>query len=105
MLYLIYGRDDMAVSARIRTELLSEHLEYIERHKHLIVVGGALLAEDGATRIGSTLVLNVTSREQADEFSRNEPFRRAGLYQSVDIERMRRAQWYPENAPKSVDGN
>lgn len=37
--------------------------------------------------------------------SENEPFRKAGLYTRVEISRMRRGQWYPANAPKSVDGD
>lgn len=105
MLYILYCKDEPAQSARIRSQFLSAHLEYLEQHKRVILVGGAMLAEDGKTRIGSTLVLNVPSREQAESFSRNEPFRRAGLYQSVEITRMRRTQWYPDNAPTTADGD
>lgn len=104
MLYILYCRDDPAESARIRAQFLSEHLSYLEKHENIILLGGAMLAEDGKTRVGSTLILNVSSREQALQFSQNEPFRRAGLYQSVEITRMRRAQWDPSNAPQSADG-
>lgn len=105
MLYLIYCRDHPALSARIRSELLSTHVAYLQQHKDILLLGGAMLAEDGATRRGSALVLNVPSLQQAEEFSLNEPFRRAGLYESVQITRMRRGQWYPENVPKTVDGD
>lgn len=105
VLYIIHGTDDLRKSARIRAERLADHLAYLEQHRDLIVLGGARLAKDGATRIGSTLILNVTSREQAVEFSENEPFRRAGLYRGVEIDRMRRAQWRPEIAPGTADGN
>jgi hypothetical protein len=47
----------------------------------------------------------VPSREQAEEFSRNEPFRKAGLFKSVKIARMRRGQWNPAAAPKTAEGN
>lgn len=104
MLYIVYCRDDPEQSARIRSQFLNEHLAYLDRHKGIILLGGAMLAEDGKTRVGSTLVLNVESREQAVLFSQNEPFRRNGLYASVEITRMRRAQWYPDNAPTSADG-
>ena len=69
------------------------------------MLGGALLADDGIKRTGSCLILNVPGREQAEEFSRNEPFRQAGLFKSVKITRMRRGQWNPEAAPKTAEGN
>lgn len=105
MLYVVFGRDDPPRSAQIRTQFLSEHLQYLDRHAHILLLGGAMLAEDGRTRIGSVLVLNVSNREEAERFSQNEPFRRAGLYASVEINRMRRGQWYPQNVPATADGN
>jgi uncharacterized protein YciI len=105
MLYVLHCRDDMRVSARIRAEHLEAHLAYIDRHQDLIVLGGAMLAEDGRTRTGSTLILNVPDRAAAEAFSLAEPFRCAGLYASVEIDRMRRAQWRPDRAPATPDGN
>ena len=105
MLYVVYCQDDPAVSKQIRSEHKEAHLTYLEKHKGLIVLGGAMLDEDGETRLGSTLILNVKNRAEAEAFSGNEPFRRAGLYASVRITRMRRAQWRPELAPTSVEGN
>ncbi|WP_242561457.1 MULTISPECIES: YciI family protein [Pandoraea] len=104
MLYILYCRDDPSVSHAIRSAHKDAHLAYLARHTDLIVIGGAMLAEDGQTRVGSTLILNVDRREQAEQFSLNEPFRQAGLYASVTITRMRRAQWFPEHAPKTVEG-
>ena len=104
MLYIVYCKDYPEQSARIRSQFLSEHLAYLDKHQDIILLGGAMLAEDGKTRLGSTLVLNVPSRDQAVQFSQNEPFRCAGLYESVEITRMRRGQWYPANVPPSADG-
>jgi uncharacterized protein YciI len=64
-----------------------------------------LLAEDGKTRTGSVLIVNVPDRKAAESFSADEPFRRAGLFQTVKIARMRRGQWNPEAAPKTAEGN
>ena len=69
------------------------------------VLGGALLAEDGTTRTGSVLIINAPDLAAAEAFSRDEPFRKAGLFSSVKISRMRRGQWNPAAAPKSADGN
>jgi uncharacterized protein YciI len=71
--------EDGPRSAEIRAVTRDAHLAYLEEHRDILVLGGALLAEDGRTRIGSMLVVNVPSRKAAETFSENEPFRRAGL--------------------------
>jgi uncharacterized protein YciI len=104
MLYIIYqedGPDSVAIRARVK----DQHFAYLEQHKDKLVLGGATLAEDGSTRIGSVLILNVPSLADAEAFSLNEPFRKAGLFKSVKITRMRRGQWNPGNAPATAEGN
>ena len=105
VLYVVYCRDDPTVSKQIRSEYKEAHLAYLEKHQGIIFLGGAMLDEDGETRLGSALILNVQNRAEAEAFSSGEPFRCAGLYASVQITRMRRAQWRPELAPKSVEGH
>jgi uncharacterized protein YciI len=104
MLYIIY-QEDRADGAAIRAANRDAHFAYLEQHRDILVLGGALLADDGTTRLGSCLVLNVPGREQAEAFSRNEPFRKAGLFKSVKITRMRRGQWNPAAAPRTAEGN
>jgi uncharacterized protein len=104
MLYLIYC-EDRPDGAPIRAAAREAHFAYLERHRDILVLGGAFLAEDGATRIGSSFVINVPSREAAEEFSRNEPFTSAGLFKEVRIRRMRRSQWNPAAAPATAEGN
>ena len=69
------------------------------------MLGGALVEDDGKRRTGSCLIINVAGRKEAEEFSRNEPFRMAGVFKSVSITRMRRGQWNPSAAPKTPEGN
>ena len=104
MLYIIY-QEDRHDSQAIRAATREAHLAYLERHKNIVVLGGGLLAEDGITRTGSVLVLNVPDFKSAEAFSADEPFRKAGLFQTVKIARMRRGQWNPEAAPKTAEGN
>jgi hypothetical protein len=104
LLYVIYMEDGPR-SAEIRAATREAHLAYLEQHRDILVLGGALLAEDGTTRTGSMLVVNVPGREEAEAFSANEPFRRAGLFASVRITRMRRGQWNPAVAPRTAEGN
>jgi uncharacterized protein YciI len=104
MLYILHMEDGPR-SAEIRAAVKAEHLAYLDRHKDILVLGGALLAEDGATRTGSVLVINVPSRAAAEAFAENEPFRRAGLFAAVRLSRMRRGQWNPAAAPATAEGN
>lgn len=69
------------------------------------MLGGAMLADDNETRIGSVLILNVPNKEAAERFSKSEPLRKAGTFASVKITRMRRGQWNPDAAPKTPEGN
>jgi uncharacterized protein YciI len=104
MLYIIY-QEDRPDGAAIRAAARDEHFTYLDRNQDILVLGGALMAEDGATRTGSVLIVNVRSMADAEAFSENEPFRKAGLFSSVKISRMRRGQWNPAAAPESAEGN
>jgi uncharacterized protein len=104
MLFIIY-QEDRPDGAAIRAATKEAHLAYLDRHKDILVLGGALLADDGVARLGSCLIVNVPDRAAAEAFSRDEPFRKAGLFDSVKITRMRRGQWNPAAAPESAEGN
>jgi uncharacterized protein YciI len=104
MLYIIY-QEDRPDGAALRAAHREAHFAYLEKHKDILVLGGALLAEDNAARTGSVLLLNVADLAAAEAFSRNEPFRKAGLFSVVKISRMRRGQWNPAAAPKSAEGH
>jgi uncharacterized protein YciI len=103
MLWIIY-QEDRADGAAIRAATKDAHLAYLDMHEEIVVLGGALLADEGPERLGSCLTINVPDRAAADRFSENEPFRKAGLFQSVKIYRMRRGQWNPQAAPASAEG-
>jgi uncharacterized protein len=106
MLYIMYNEDRSDGEAnRIRDATREAHLAYLERHKNIVVLAGGTLAEDGKTRTGSVFIVNVPNRQAAEKFSAEEPFRKAGLFKTVKITRMRRGQWNPQVAPKTAEGN
>ncbi len=104
MLYIIY-QEDREDGEAIRAATRDSHLAYLERHRDILVLGGALLADDGGKRLGSCLLINVPDRAAAEAFSRAEPFRKAGLFKTVKITRMRRGQWNPAAIPHTPEGN
>jgi len=104
MLYIMVN-EDRPDGQPIREATREAHLAYLERHRSIVVLAGGTLAEDGKTRTGSVFIVNVTSREAAEKFSAEEPFRKAGLFKATKITRMRRGQWNPHAAPKTAEGN
>ncbi len=104
MLYIIYQVDRPGCEA-IRATTRDAHFAYLDAHADILVLGGAMLGEDGRTRTGSVLIVNVPDRAAAEAFSENEPFRKAGLFQRVEINRMRRGQWNPAAAPATAEGS
>ncbi len=103
MLYIMYN-EDRSDGQALRAATRDAHLAYLDRHKDILVLAGGTLAEDGS-RTGSVFIINVPSREAAEKFSAEEPFRKAGLFKTVKITRMRRGQWNPEAAPTTAEGN
>ena len=61
MLYVIYQIDKPNGQA-IRAAQRAAHLTYLDDHEDILVLGGAMLAEDGTTRTGSVLIINVLAR-------------------------------------------
>ena len=104
MLYILYN-EDRPDGLAVREATRDAHLAYLERHKDKLVLGGGLLSEDGKMRLGSVFILNVPDRKAAEAFSAEEPFRKAGLFRTTKITRMRRGQWHPDVAPRSAEGN
>jgi len=104
VLYILYN-EDRPDGLAIREATREAHLAYLERHQDKLVLAGGLLSENGKTRLGSVFILNVPDSKAAEAFSAEEPFRKAGLFKTTKITRMRRGQWHPEVAPKSAEGN
>ena len=84
MQFMIYCQDKPGHS-EVRAANRSAHLAYIEGFTKDIVIAGPLLTEDGATMIGSLLLMEFPSRAEAEAFSGGDPYRKAGLFQNVTI--------------------
>lgn len=84
MPYLITCRY-MPGGAERRLEIRDMHIEYILRHRVLITLAGAILNNDG-TAGGMFVALGVESASEADAFIRDEPYNRAGLFETVSLD-------------------
>jgi uncharacterized protein YciI len=84
MLYAIHMLDRPG-GADLRAATGAAHKEFVGRHLDSMYLGGPLLADDGTTMIGSLIVMDFPDRAAAEAFIADEPYNRAGLFESVTI--------------------
>lgn len=61
------------------------HLAYVGGFKERILAGGPFKSEDGEIMVGSLLIMEFDSLEEARDFAAGDPYAKAGLFQSVEI--------------------
>ncbi len=76
---------DKEGGAPLRAELRPQHLAYLEQHAAKLLAAGAMLADDGASPVGSLLVFDIDDRAEVEALVAADPFSKAGLFQSVAI--------------------
>jgi uncharacterized protein YciI len=86
---------DKPDSSAVRMKARPDHLAYLVGFEDKIIFAGPLLTDDQQTMIGSLLVLDLPDRAAAEKFAANDPYRKAGLFQSVNITGWRKA--YPKS--------
>ena len=96
MLYAIHCTD-RADAGSLRMDARPAHFDYLNSQNDKIVLAGATVSDDGGTMTGSMLIVNVATRAEAETFSNDDPFTKAGLFANVSIQRMRKAIWIPAN--------
>ena len=84
MLYVIFCTDK-ADHAHIRAATRPDHLDYLAGHEDRFVAVGPTLTDDGEGMNGSLLVVDFPDREAADDFAANDPYAKAGLFETVVI--------------------
>lgn len=84
MLFAIHMLDRPGSEA-LRAEVGPAHKEFVGRHLDAMYLGGPLLADDGQQMVGSLIVMDFPDRAAAVAFIGEEPYNRAGLFESVTI--------------------
>ncbi|AWK87702.1 YciI family protein [Azospirillum thermophilum] len=93
MLYMFHCTDK-AGAAEIRQTNRAAHLAYLEASAARIFAAGPLLSDDGQGMVGSLLVVECADAAEAQRFADEDPYARAGLFESVVIRPWRRV--YPK---------
>ncbi len=74
---------DKPDALQTRLDNRSAHLEYIET-TGVVAQAGPLLG-DGDQMIGSLIILDVGNLAQAESWADNDPYAKAGLFESVEL--------------------
>jgi uncharacterized protein YciI len=69
----------------IRLANYDAHKAYLAEGRIATVISGPLVATDGETMIGSLFVVDAASHAEVEDFNRNDPFAKAGVWESVSI--------------------
>ncbi|KAA0997774.1 YciI family protein [Paraburkholderia panacisoli] len=71
----------------VRTSTRPAHREYLRTPYPGVTyrLGGPLLARDGATMIGSLIVIEAPDLAAAEQFSAGDPYRKADLFAEVAV--------------------
>ncbi|UIF90788.1 YciI family protein [Cupriavidus sp. UYPR2.512] len=76
---------------QVRQATRASHLEYLETNKALLLACGAKLNDDGSDAGGGVYIVDVDTRDAAQQFIDADPFTQAGLFAEVRIVRWRKA--------------
>lgn len=76
---------DNANSTALRAAVRPKHLAYIEAHKAQVKIAGPFLSDDGEKMVGSLIIIEADDIDAARAFAEDDPYRKAGLFASVDV--------------------
>ncbi|WP_250504323.1 YciI family protein [Caballeronia sp. AZ7_KS35] len=77
--------------AQMRIDERAAHLAFLEEHRHLLLACGAKLTDEDENAGGGVYIVDVRTREEAEQFIARDPFSIAGLFERVSIVRWRKA--------------
>ncbi len=84
-----------ALETRLATR--PAHIDYIRALGDKVKMGGPLIAEDGETMCGSLILIDADSRAEIEEIAANDPYAKAGVFESVSIQGYKWVINAPEN--------
>lgn len=71
----------------LRSANSDAHRAFVGAHLHEMYLGGPLMDDAGEAVIGSLIVMDFPDRTAAEAFIADEPYNRAGLFESVVVRR------------------
>ncbi len=81
----------------LRAELRDAHLAFLNANLDKLLAAGAVIDDDGGGGHGGILIVDTDDRAEAEAFAADDPFTKAGLFESVTVTRWRKAFFNFEN--------
>lgn len=78
-------------TTELRLKLRDAHLNYMRENLGRVLASGGLLDDSGEVGLGGLILLDIDSREEAENFVKGDPFYAGGLYKNPVITRWRKA--------------
>jgi uncharacterized protein len=88
---------DKADHAELRGKNLQAHIEWLDKHREIILIAGSLRADPADNPKGGLWIAEADSREQLLELLKTDPFYISGLRQSFEI-----FHWSKANSEREV---
>jgi hypothetical protein len=103
-MYFVIFCTDKPDAEQLRKEVRPVHRDWLRgRHKKVVLrYSGATLAGESTRMVGSLLIVEADSLQDVEEFTRQDPYRKAGLFDNVQI---RRWDWTFGNPDGSTSVN
>ena len=76
---------DKSDSADLRADNRTIHLDYLKSKGDQLKAGGRTTTPDGEVATGSLLIVEAETLADAEAFANNDPFAKAGVFESVQI--------------------
>ncbi len=89
MLYVIKCIDK-ADHLQVRLDNRPQHVEFLKSYGDKIFAAGPTLADEDETMNGSVVILDLESVDEAQAFCDNDPYAKAGLFESVTISKWKK---------------
>ena len=86
---------DKPNATHVRQQTRPAHLDYIAGFGPQIVAAGATLSDDGTAMTGSLILVDMPDRKAVEEYLRNDPYVKAGVFEKVEIRRWRKVIFHP----------
>lgn len=84
MLWVLIA-EDRSDRGHLRVENRYAHLAWLAESVDVVVRAGPFVSDDGSAMTGSMLVLDFPDRESVETWAAGDPYRSAGLFESVSI--------------------
>ncbi len=84
-MHFVISCTDKTDHLQVRMENRPDHVTYLKTHADKIVAAGPTLGDSSDQMTGSVLIMEFDSKTDAETWAENDPYAKAGLFESVSI--------------------